>query len=354
MSQYPHLRLYPMKQTSIFSVFLTLSLILSPLSSLVASEATVSNMQTAAADFLDSLTTELKYRATFSMENEEERLNWHFVPKTGERKGVDLKDLNEEQEAKLWKLLSASLSARGQEKVENIMDLESVLFIKENKDHRDPELYYTTIFGEPKEGGTWGWRFEGHHLSLNFTVVNGKLLATAPNFWGANPAKVDVGPTTGFRALKHEEDLARTFVQSLTKEQQAVAIIAENAPRDIYTGANKSADPLSPSGLSTSDMTPEQRRGLKAVIDEYLNNMPEDVAQARQAVLRNAGVENISFAWAGPTEKGGKHYYRIQGPTFLIEYDNIQNQGNHIHAVWRDFDGDFGRDILREHHNHQH
>ena len=343
-----------MKTNIYLPIVLTLSILLAPISSLFAVEATVSNMQAAAVEFLDSLTTELKYRATFSMDNEEERINWHFVPKTGERKGVDLKDLNEAQEAKLWKLLSASLSAQGQTKVENIIDLEAVLFIKENKDHRDPELYYTTIFGEPKKGGTWGWRFEGHHLSLNFTVVNGKLLATAPNFWGANPAKVDVGPTTGLRALKQEEDLARTFVQSLTKEQQAVAIIADEAPRDIYTSANKKADPLSPTGLSTSAMTPEQRRGLKAVIDEYLNNMPADVAQARLAVLRNAGVENISFAWAGPTKMGGKHYYRIQGPTFLIEYDNIQNQGNHIHAVWRDFDGDFGRDILREHHQHQH
>ena len=335
-------------------IILTLSLLFSPLCSLFAFEATVSHMQAAAVEFLDSLTTELKYRATFPMDDEEERLNWHFVPKTGERKGVDLKDLNEEQEGKLWKLLSASLSAQGKEKVENIMDLESVLFILEKQDHRDPELYYTTIFGEPKAGGTWGWRFEGHHLSLNFTVVNGKLLATAPNFWGANPAKVPVGPKTGFRTLADEEDLARSFVQSLTKEQQEVAIIANEAPRDIYTSANKTADRLSPNGLLTSDMTPQQRRGLKTIIDEYLNNMPAEVAQARLDVLREAGVENISFAWAGPTEIGAKHYYRIQGPTFLIEYDNFQNQGNHIHAVWRDFDGDFGRDILRDHHQHQH
>jgi hypothetical protein len=335
-------------------VVLTLSLIISPLTSTQAVESVVTDMQEAAASFLDSLTTELKARATFPLDDEEERINWHFVPKTGERKGVDLKDLNEEQETKLQALLAASLSAQGQEKVANIQDLESVLFIMENKDHRDPELYYTTIFGEPTAGGTWGWRFEGHHLSLNFTVVNGKLLANSPNFWGANPATVPVGPTTGLRTLKAEEDMAREFVQSLNKEQKAVAIIADEAPRDIYTSANKTSDPLSPQGLLLSAMDPEQKRALRNLIFEYVNNMPQGVAEARRQELAEAGIDNISFVWAGPIEKGGKHYYRIQGPTFLIEYDNIQNEGNHIHAVWRDFDGDFGRDILAEHHKQHH
>ena len=336
------------------TVVLTLSLIISPLTGIRAVESVVTDMQEAAAAFLDSLTLEMKVRATFPLDDEEERTNWHFVPKTGERKGVDLKDLNEEQEAKLQALLAASLSAQGQEKVANIQDLESVLFIMENKDHRDPELYYTTIFGEPTAGGTWGWRFEGHHLSLNFTVVNGKLLANSPNFWGANPATVPVGLTTGLRALEAEEDLAREFVKSLNKEQKAVAIIADEAPRDIYTSANKTADPLSPDGLLLTGMDADQKKALRNLIFEYVNNMPQAVAEARREELAEAGLNNISFAWAGPIEKGGKHYYRIQGPTFLIEYDNIQNEGNHIHAVWRDFDGDFGRDILREHHKHQH
>ena len=201
-----------MKSRIYLPVLLTLGIIISPLSRIFAVKSVISDMQEAAAAFLDSLTTELKVRATLPMDDEEERVNWHFVPKTGERKGVDLKDLNEEQEGKLETLLAASLSARGQSKVENIIDLESVLFMLEKADHRDPELYYTTIFGQPTPDGTWGWRFEGHHLSLNFTVVNGKLLAEAPHFWGANPAKVPVGPDQGPENLKGRRRRGPKFV----------------------------------------------------------------------------------------------------------------------------------------------
>lgn len=318
-----------------------------------AVESVVEDMQQAAVAFLDSLPDELKKKASFAIEDEE-RVNWHFVPKTGERKGVVLKDLNQGQHEKLESLLQASLSASGQEKVFNIMSLETVLRIMEGAAHRDPELYYVTLFGEPSPDGTWGWRYEGHHLSLNFTVVDGKLLESTPNFWGANPAKVPVGPSTGLRTLRNEEDLARAFVLSLNKQQRAIAIIAEAAPKDIYTGAAKEVSPLNPLGIKVTELQRSQVFGLSRIIDEYLGNMPADVANARWERLNAAGLEKIGFAWAGPTEVGAPHYYRIQGPTFLIEYDNVQNQANHIHAVWRDFDGDFGRDILRDHHRHQH
>ncbi len=346
--------LLAMKSRIFLPVLLTLGIIISPLSRIFAVKSVISDMQEAAAAFLDSLTTELKVRATLPMDDEEERVNWHFVPKTGERKGVDLKDLNEEQEGKLETLLAASLSARGQSKVENIIDLESVLFMLEKADHRDPELYYTTIFGQPTPDGTWGWRFEGHHLSLNFTVVNGKLLAEAPHFWGANPAKVPVGPTKGQRTLKEEEDVARNLLLSLSAKQLKKAVIADKAPRDIYTSADKKVSPLDSVGVSFSEMMPEQRLGLNQLINVYIGNMPDHLASARWNQLKEAGMEDVVFAWAGPKEPGEAHYYRVQGPTFLIEYDNIQNNANHIHAVWRDFDGDFGRDILKEHHRRAH
>ena len=342
-----------MKQKNILYLVLTLSLILSPCASQAGVDAVVYEMQQSANEFLDSLSEELRYKATYDL-GDDERMNWHFVPKTGERKGVDLRDLDKVQEIKLAELLAASLSASGYEKVKKIQGLESVLYILEKADHRDPELYYTTIFGDPSATGSWGWRFEGHHLSLNFTIVEGKLLSNSPNFWGANPGRVPVGPTTGQRTLKGEEDTARAFVRSLSKKQQAIAIIAEAAPRDIYTGAEKEVSPLSPPGIKVSQLEKSQIFGLTRIIQVYLANMPEDVASNRWDTLSEAGLENISFAWAGPTEKGEKHYYRVQGPTFLIEYDNVQNQGNHVHAVWRDFNGDFGRDILREHHRHQH
>jgi hypothetical protein len=336
------------------SIILTLSLFNFSTASFAAIDSVVQDMQKAATAFLDSLTTEMKVRATFPMDIDGERTNWHFVPKTGERKGVDLKDLNETQEAKLHALLAASLSAQGQKKVKNIQSLENVLYILENKDHRDPELYYTSIFGNPSKENTWGWRIEGHHLSLNFTVVEGKLLSNSPNFWGANPAKVPVGPTTGFRALKEEEDLARAFVLSLNDKQREIAIIEDIAPKDVYTSANVEVSPLSPNGIKISQLEKAQRKGVEKIIDEYLGNMPADVASDRWEKLKTAGLDNISFAWAGSTDVGEPHYYRVQGPTFLIEYDNVQNKANHIHAVWRDFDGDFGRDILREHHAHSH
>ncbi len=341
-----------MKKPYLLPIILTIGILTASLGTLHAIQPVIKDMEQAATAFLDSLSSELKEKATFPI-SDEERMNWHFVPKTGERNGVNLKDLNDVQEARLADLLSTSLSPRGKKKVENIQDLESVLFMLEKADHRDPELYYTTIFGDPSKGD-WGWRFEGHHLSLNYTIADGKLLAVSPNFWGANPAKVPSGPREGLRTLKGEEDLAREFVLSLTEKQRKIAIIADKAPKDIYTGADKEVSPLDSQGIKVSQLEKNQLLGFTRIINEYLQNMPADVASDRWEKLRKAGVDTIEFAWAGSTDVGEAHYYRIQGPTFLIEYDNIQNKANHIHAVWRDFDGDFGRDILKEHHLHHH
>ena len=335
-----------------FPSLLVLSLVISPLSSLQAVESVITEMQEAAAAFLDSLPAELKEKATFPMDPEGERVNWHFVPR--EREGVGLKDLDEEQKGKLTALLAAGLSARGHTKVDHIMDLESVLFLLEGEAHRDPDLYFITLFGQPAPDGAWGWRFEGHHLSLNFTIVKGKFLAEAPHFWGANPAKVPVGPTKGRRTLKEEEDVARQLLLSLSEKQQEKAIIEAKAPRDIYTGAKKKVSPLPSTGVAASEMTEDQLGVLNRLIDVYIGNMPSDLALTRWNQLREAGLENIVFAWAGSKEPGNPHYYRVQGPTFLIEYDNIQNNANHIHAVWRDFDGDFGRNLLAEHYEKHH
>ncbi|MBH54576.1 MAG: hypothetical protein CMI18_09555 [Opitutaceae bacterium] len=337
-----------------FQFLLTLCCITSITTTAGAVESVVYKMQKAANEFLDSLPPELQDKATYPLDDDEERTNWHFVPKYGNRKGVVLTDLDMTQEIKLAELLAVSLSAKGHDKVNKIMDLESVLYILEGANHRDPELYFTTIFGTPSADGNWGWRYEGHHLSLNFTIANGKLLSITPNFWGANPARVTVGPTTGQRTLKGEEFLARSFVKSLNATQLKKAHVAEEAPQDIYTSADKSVSPLDPPGIRISDLNKKQIFGLTRVIQEYLANMPDDVASNRWEKLSYAGLEKITFAWAGGLELGDAHYYRIQGPTFVIEYDNIQNNNNHIHAVWREFDGDFGRDILREHYAHQH
>jgi len=304
-------------------------------------------MTKAAQHFLASLTPEQRAKATFTFQ-EDERLNWHYIPK--ERKGLPLLEMSMAQKALAHALLSAGLSQQGYIKAVTIMSLDDVLRIMENDDgnRRNPEKYYFTVFGEPSDTGTWGFRVEGHHLSQNFTVVNGKV-ADTPSFFGANPAEVREGPRKGLRTLAAEEDLGRDLLESLSPEEKKVAIVTPDAYKDILTEASrKAALAGQPSGLSASKMSKKQFELLQTLISSYAQNVPEQLAQARMEQLKKAGT-NVFFAWAGVEQRGGPHYYRIQTPTFLIEYDNTQNNANHIHSVWRDFNGDFGLDLLAMH-----
>lgn len=282
----------------------------------------------------------------------EERFNWHFVPR--ERKGLPLKEMNEAQRAAAFDLLRAGLSAGGYSKAETIRSLENVLRALEGSARRDPELYFVTIFGEPAEKGSWGWRYEGHHISQNWTFVDGKAIATTPAFFGANPAEVRDGPMKGTRALAAEEDLARALLSSLTEEQRRRAIVEGPAPRDIMTSNTRKAAILDNVGLPGDALTSTQQSRLMSLVEEYASSQSPALAGGRLAEVRAAGLANIRFAWMGPSAKapGNGHYYRIQGPTFLIEYDNTQDHANHIHTVWRDFHGDFGVDVLGAHYAH--
>jgi hypothetical protein len=190
---------------------------------------------------------------------------------------------------------------------------------------------------------------EGHHVSLQFTVVNGNFVASSPTFFGANPAEVREGPKKGLRILGDQEDAARDLFKALNSSQRAKAIIQNVALEDIVTENKVEINPLSPVGLTAAEMTPPQRDLLMKVVNIYISKMADDIAADRLSKVQKAGIEKIAFAWAGEAERGKKHYYRIQGPTFLIEHDNTQNDANHVHSVWRDFNGDFGRDLLREH-----
>lgn len=309
-------------------------------------------MTLAAEHFLASLTPEQRAQATFPFQDDE-RLNWHFIPK--ERKGLPLLDMTPPQKALAHGLLSAGLSQQGYIKAVTIMSLEDVLRILENADpnYRNPQKYYFSVFGTPSDTGTWGYRVEGHHLSQNFTVVNGKVAGT-PSFFGANPAEVREGPRKGLRTLAAEEDLARDLLESLTPEQKKVAIVTAEAYKDILTSAaRKAALEGQPSGLSAAKMTRKQFDLLETLLSDYANNVPEQLAQARMEQIKKAGT-GVFFAWAGVEQRGGPHYYRIQAPAFLIEYDNTQNGANHIHSVWRDFNGDFGLDLLAMHYETSH
>jgi hypothetical protein len=309
-------------------------------------------MTNAAKAYLASLTPEQRTRTMFDFKSDE-RLNWHFVPL--ERKGVALREMTTAQKHLADALLSAGLSQQGVIKAHTIMSLEAILKEMEGGKgpERDPEKYYVTIFGEPADQGTWGYRFEGHHISLNFTIINGRI-ASSPNFFGTNPAEVKQGPRAGLRALMREEDLGRELVQSLNESQRATAIVDKTAYKDIITfDSRKAALNGHPNGLPFSKLTGKQKEILTNLVTEYAANLPQQIADMRLDQYRKT-QNDLFFAWAGGIEKGQPHYYRIQTPAFVIEFDDTQNNANHIHSVWRDFAGDFGMDLLAQHYQASH
>jgi hypothetical protein len=309
-------------------------------------------MAEAANRFLAALTPEQRAKTVFTMEDEH-RQNWFFVPI--ERKGLPLREMSAYQKHLASALLSAGLSQQGYIKAVTIMSLEDVLRILEKDDgeRRHSEKYYFSIFGTPSAGGTWGYRVEGHHLSQNYTVVKG-VVVDAPSFFGSNPAEVREGPRKGLRVLAGEDDLGREVLNSLDDAQRKIAVVDQTAYKDILTSnARKAALDGQPSGLSGAKMNAKQFEKLNALLDEYVRNVPEQLAAHRTDLIRKTGT-NLHFAWAGVAAKGGPHYYRVQAPTFLIEYDNTQNGANHIHSVWREFGNDFGLDLLGAHYRTSH
>jgi Protein of unknown function (DUF3500) len=319
----------------------------------VATNATahvaVDEMASAAGKFLASLKPEQGEKASFKLKDDE-RENWHFIPKA--RKGLTLKEMTEDQRQLAMNLLRSGLGDHGYRKATTVISLETILRDLEGPNSRmtrDPELYYISIFGKPDAKGTWGWRVEGHHLSVNFTIVKGQYVAGTPSFLGSNPAEVKQGPRKGLRALAEEEDTGRQLVKALTAEQREQAIFDKTAPKDIFTMAERHVKPLEQKGIAVAKLNGEQKQRLMQLINAYLNRNRPDLAKEDLRKIQEAGVDKIHFAWAGGIEKDEGHYYRVQGPTFLLEYDNTQNNANHIHAVWRDFANDFGEDLLKRH-----
>lgn len=309
--------------------------------------------------FLGSLKPEQKEKATFKFE-EEERENWHFIPR--ERKGLPIKEMTDQQRLLAHALMASGLGFRGMMKAETIMSLEEVLYETESaadetkraatREKRDPTKYFVSIFGTPAEKGTWGWRIEGHHISMNFTLKDGAPVRATPSFFGSNPGEVRMGPMSGLRVLHNEEELGRTLVKSLSADQMKTALVAVDAPKEMITAAEHKVNPLKPEGIANTDLTAEQKKQLNLIIREYLERLRPEIADEAWARIQASGP--VNFAWAGGKERGEPHYYRVQGKTFLLEYDNVQNEANHVHSVWRDFDGDFGRDILGEHYKADH
>jgi hypothetical protein len=349
------------------------------------------DMVATANTFLASLNQQQVAKVKYDLTHDE-RQNWFFTPVP--RNGLPLKEMEQFQRPLAMAMLSAALSQRGFMKATTIMSLEQILRDNEAAAraaaaanpapaggtgrggggggrggggggiNRDPELYFFTIFGAPSNDGPWGWRVEGHHVAVNVTMDKGKIISAGPTFFGSNPASVKEGPRQGLRVLGREEDLGRALFMALDPAQKKTALLDVKAPGDIITMNSKRVEfgtktqyamPANPEGLQASKLNSKQTEQLMAIIQEYTaGRTTAEYAAVTLAEIKKAGTDKIYFAWAGGEKLGDPHYYRVHGPTFLIEYDNTQNNANHVHSVFRDLRNDFGVDSLREHYKAAH
>ncbi|MEO5715551.1 MAG: DUF3500 domain-containing protein [Luteolibacter sp.] len=307
----------------------------------------------AASQFLDSLDPAQRAKASMPLDAGD-RENFRYTPQE-HRAGLPLKEMTDAQREAVMRLLDSALSEKGKLKVTQIMSLESVLAeIEKRPDYRDPTRYFVSIFGTPGDPKGWGWRFEGHHLSLSFTLVEGKKVSLTPSFLGSNPGEVREGPRVGLKVLAAEEELSRTLVTTLLSDGKSSVIFSEKPPTEILSAESRKATALDPVGLSANEMSETQRTALLQLVSEYTGRYRKEFAEADMEKIKNAGIDKIRFGWSGGIKPGEAYYYRVQGPTFLIEAVNSQNNANHLHAAWRDFEGDHGRDILAEHIQQEH
>lgn len=363
-------------------------------------------MAQAATDVLACLDGDCLRLAQWPFPSEDERRRWYYTPT--DHGGVALGDLRPAQQRMVLKLVASGLSRSAYVTVSTIMGLENVLDIVEGwaamwgrERGRDPGRYYLRIFGDPGEAGPWGWRFGGHHVSINHTVVDGQVGSTTPCFLGADPASSPLLGPHPLRPLAGAEDLARELVHALAPPQRALAVVSAVAPVDIV-GANRprleegclplplaevwrgrfdgelgrAVDSyqihaervagltathlealrfsLRAKGVRAGDLSLSQQSILRRLLDTYIGRLPDGLAELEAQKYEGARLGGLAFAWAGGTEPGEGHYYRIQGARLVIEYDNTQRGANHVHTVWRDPDGDFGSDILVSHHRQEH
>lgn len=301
-------------------------------------------MASAASRLAELLPADQKQKLHFPYDDPE-RLNWQFIPK--DRNGIVLWDLTGDAREAAEELVKSGLSAAGYAKTLQVRSLEEVLYLFEDGDEayrrqrRHPHKYHITVFGTPGPTGLWGWRFEGHHLSLNFSIKDGVVVSSTPEFFGANPGLINGGPGRNLRVLGRREDLARDILKACTDDQRKQMWISETAPDDIRgPGAPQ---PISDEavGLKFSDMSTDQQKLLKELIGEYLSAMPVQVVRDRLKAIEDGGIDNIRIAWWGQSEPNQRHHYVVQGPSFIIEYNNTQNEANHVHAMWRNLGGDF-------------
>ncbi len=315
-----------------------------------AAPTTARRMAEASARFLDSLLPEQRAKVEYHY-LDVERVYWIHRPQN--RHGLPIRDMSPAQRRLAFAVMESGLSAGAYRKARGIIDHELILAqVEKDEGHaryrRDPELYYFTVFGSPKGEGPWGWKAEGHHMSLNLSAWGDEVISTTPLFFGSNPARVRYGPSEGLRLLGAREDLAFELIDSFDRGQISKALLFEKVPHEIIT-YNATRPMLPPEqGLAASRMSPAQRDMLMSLAAEYVKQAAPDVAEGKLAALREGELDAVYFAWGGAMQKGKGHYYNIVGPNFLVEFDNQQNGANHVHSVWRDVQNDFAYDILEE------
>ncbi len=316
------------------------------------------NVKVEASRFINLLNTEQQQQVLIPFENDE-RYNFNYVP-LNNRKGIAMSALNSSQRQQVLVLLRSSLSNVTVDKITAIMQLETILKQIEqrsaNDHYRDPEKYFISIFGSPVDSSIWGWRFEGHHISFNFSVDQQRLISGTPSFLGSNPAVVLSGPQKNKEILKEETSAGFALLHSLSKDALGKAVISTTAPAEIITGADRKAMIENPEGVLYTELNTSSQLLFLRLLEVYLHRYKKELADKMLLDIKNAGMENLRFAWAGEQQRGvGKPcYYRIHGPTIIIEYDNTQNNANHIHTVIRDLKNDFGEDALLDHYKHGH
>lgn len=312
---------------------------------------TAADMVEACRNFIESLSADQAAKARYEF-YDAERVFWYFAPIN--RHGLSLRSMSEEQRGLAYKIMGTGLADKAYQQAVQIMEHETVLGPLEVEAgavtwDRDPHLYFFTIFGEPGGSDPWGWRAEGHHVSLHFSVWGDKVISVTPLFFGVNPAEVRKGPKQGLRILGASEDLALELMNSLDAGQRSKATIFEKAPADILTFSAARASLPYEQGLAASKMNGSQREMLLTLVTEYVSRVKDEVSDERIKYLQGEGLDGLHLAWGGDSKAGEPHYYRIHGGSFMIEYDNRQNGANHIHSVLRDVDNDFAVDVLRDH-----
>jgi hypothetical protein len=320
-----------------------------------ASASDTSALAVTARTFLSTLNDRERDVASFPFDDPE-RTRWAYVPQ--KRAGIPLRAMTAEQRTAAFDVVSTGLSERGTSLAHGIIELEGILrevegMVSSLLGWRDPELYYLALFVGPGETHPRGWRFEGHHLSVNVTDLGPHGQIVAPLFMGANPARIPSGPREGLRLLAAEEDLAFELLNMLDPQQRARATISAQTFGDIVTRNDPTVRPMAFAGLRAAEMTIGQQQQLRRLLEVYAGRMADSSARRQLERINDGGFERLHFAWAGAHQPRQPHYYRIHGPTVLVEYDNSQGNANHIHTVWRDLENDFGGDLLRRHYVRQ-